>query len=209
MPVRRLTGFSLVELLVVLAVVAVLAAVLFPVYARARASGRKATCVAQLAQIAKALRMYADDYDRTIVPARTAVTTSGSRGMTWCVLLQPYIGSTRVLICPSDMNPRPTAQSVCYPHSYGINYLLSYNTAWGVASMVTSISQVQRVSDIIAFFEIRGDVEAMGSGFYDHRLARLEPRHDGFGNFAFLDGHIKGLRVEAVNDRRVWDPFVP
>lgn len=206
---RRQRGFTLIELLVVVAVIAVLAAVLFPVFMRARAAARTAVCVSNLAQLCKAHRMYSDDHDRTVVPARTRVVATGTQGITWCVLLQPYMQSEQILICPEDASPAATARSVCLPHSYGINYLLAYNATWGARPFTAKISHVRRPSEVILFFELSGRAEAMGADYYEHRLGSLDPRHNGMGNFAFLDGHIKTLGTAAVNGREAWDPLAP
>src|SRR5437763_11022841 len=60
---RRPSGFTLIELLVVIAIISVLAAILFPVFAKARASARKTTGLSNLKQIGAALLMYTADYD--------------------------------------------------------------------------------------------------------------------------------------------------
>lgn len=194
-------------MLVVVTIITVLVAILLPVLSRARAAARKASCVTQLSQLYKAEKMYSDDYDRVIVPARTRVGATGTRGITWCILLQPYIENEQILICPDDPDPSPTASSICLPHSYGINYLLAYNAGWGTYPFVASVSHVKRVSEIILFFEIKGSARAMGASYYSHRVGRIDPRHNDFGNFAFLDGHVKALTLNAVNNRLVWDPF--
>ena len=53
----------MVELLTVIAIIAVLAALLFPVYATARGKAREITCVSNLRQIGMAIKMYTQDYD--------------------------------------------------------------------------------------------------------------------------------------------------
>src|SRR5207237_6130470 len=63
---RRPFGFTLIELLVVIAIISVLAAILFPVFAKARASARKTTGLSNLKQIGAALAMYAADYDENL-----------------------------------------------------------------------------------------------------------------------------------------------
>jgi len=50
-------------LLVVIAIIAILAAILFPVFAQARDSARKATCQSNLKQFGAAFLMYQNDYD--------------------------------------------------------------------------------------------------------------------------------------------------
>lgn len=59
------SGFTLVELLVVIALIAALGAILFPVFANARSRSRIAGCTANLRQIGQAVAMYKSDYDGT------------------------------------------------------------------------------------------------------------------------------------------------
>ena len=56
-------GFTLVELLVVIGIVALLAALLFPVFASIRAKGRQTVCVSNLHQLSLAVFQYAQDSD--------------------------------------------------------------------------------------------------------------------------------------------------
>lgn len=56
-------AFTLVELLTVIGIIAVLAAILFPVFATVRAKARQSVCVSNLKQIGSAIQMYAQDYD--------------------------------------------------------------------------------------------------------------------------------------------------
>jgi prepilin-type N-terminal cleavage/methylation domain-containing protein/prepilin-type processing-associated H-X9-DG protein len=62
--VGRRRGFTLIELLVVIATIGILAALLLPVFARARESARKTQCLANVKNIAMAMQMYLVDYDR-------------------------------------------------------------------------------------------------------------------------------------------------
>lgn len=57
---RRL-GFSLVELLIVMSIIALLVGILFPVFSKVRESSRRTTCSNNLAQIGRALELYAND----------------------------------------------------------------------------------------------------------------------------------------------------
>lgn len=57
--VKRL-GFTLIELLVVISIIAVLAAILFPVFGRAKDKAKQATCLSNMRQIGLAFGMYLD-----------------------------------------------------------------------------------------------------------------------------------------------------
>src|SRR5947209_723193 len=65
----RKAAFTLSELLVVIGVIAVLAAILFPVFAQARDKARQAACLSNLRQIGSALQMYLQDYDERLPDA--------------------------------------------------------------------------------------------------------------------------------------------
>jgi prepilin-type N-terminal cleavage/methylation domain-containing protein len=55
-------GFTLVELLTVIAIIAILAAIIFPVFSVVRKNVHKAQCTSNLHSIAQAIKMYKDDY---------------------------------------------------------------------------------------------------------------------------------------------------
>lgn len=59
---RCARGFTILELTVVIAVIGILAAMLFPIFARAREQARSAQCASNLCQIGLALQMYAEDW---------------------------------------------------------------------------------------------------------------------------------------------------
>lgn len=58
-------GFTLIELLVVISIIAILAAILFPVFANARKKAQEANCESNLKQIGTAIKMYLPDWDET------------------------------------------------------------------------------------------------------------------------------------------------
>jgi prepilin-type N-terminal cleavage/methylation domain-containing protein len=57
-------GFTLVELLVVLGIIAVLVGIIFPVFIVARKRARQTTCLNNLRQIGMAMNLYYDDWGR-------------------------------------------------------------------------------------------------------------------------------------------------
>lgn len=63
------SGFTLVELLTVLAIIALLTSLLFPAFARARREGRKTVSISNMRQCGIALLLYCQDYDsETAIP---------------------------------------------------------------------------------------------------------------------------------------------
>jgi prepilin-type N-terminal cleavage/methylation domain-containing protein/prepilin-type processing-associated H-X9-DG protein len=84
---RSRSAFTLIELLVVIAIIAILAAILFPVFAQARESARQVTCGSNMRQLGLAMRMYANDYDETWVPAFTLGRPDASFSP-----VQPWVG---------------------------------------------------------------------------------------------------------------------
>jgi prepilin-type N-terminal cleavage/methylation domain-containing protein/prepilin-type processing-associated H-X9-DG protein len=85
---KHRSGFTLVELLVVIGVIAILAGILLPAIAGARQSARQMECSNNLRQIALAIVQYADNNDGIFPAARQP---SGVR-YRWQMSLAPYVG---------------------------------------------------------------------------------------------------------------------
>src|SRR6266700_70386 len=92
---ERRSGFTLVEVLVVIAVIVILAAVLYPVFAQARDAAQRASCLSNLRQLALAHQAYVQDYDDTLP---TWYEWGGPHGFRfWTELLRPYYRDARLL----------------------------------------------------------------------------------------------------------------
>lgn len=202
------SGFTLVELLVVIAIVAIFAAILLAVFPQGRARARQAACASGVKQIVAAATMYAHDHDRRFIPAMTRGAPGDDRGYTWCVIIQPYLENEQILICPDDPDPRATEQFVCLPHSYGLNYRYTFNTAfgWSPGSLTSKLTNVDQHSRRILVFEMDSSARDPGSGYLAHRLSRVEPRHGDRAVFGFVDGHAKALiPEETVQPFNMWE----
>jgi len=105
---KRNRGFTLIELLVVITIIAVLAAILFPVFLMARAKARAMSCVNNLKQFGALFAMYQGDWDGkfpyTALPATGMETIGGPVGNDpddatfyrnynelWTSKFQPYV----------------------------------------------------------------------------------------------------------------------
>jgi prepilin-type processing-associated H-X9-DG protein len=101
-------------LLVVIAIIAILAAILFPVFARAREKARQTSCLSNLRQIGSAFAMYVQDYDERLPDRRdlknalpggyrpwTTWPPSDPRAGWAAFVLDPYLRNSGVWRCPS------------------------------------------------------------------------------------------------------------
>jgi prepilin-type N-terminal cleavage/methylation domain-containing protein/prepilin-type processing-associated H-X9-DG protein len=133
-PARR--AFTLIELLIVIVILALLAAILFPVFARARESARRASCQSNLKQLGTAMTMYSQDYDERMVPSVVSVVpvapATSSKDARWPQLLSPYLKMRAIMTCPSAQYTTPLSSSIT------ISYLDAVNNPTGVYSGTNS-----------------------------------------------------------------------
>jgi prepilin-type N-terminal cleavage/methylation domain-containing protein len=119
---RPLCGFTLVELLVAIAIIAILASLLLPAMARAKSAGKRAVCTSNVRQLAIAIQMYLHDYDDYFPAANIVGDFQDEEWLRWNPLrtgisfkpedrlkllttgIVPYLTrfSTNLFDCPAD-----------------------------------------------------------------------------------------------------------
>src|SRR3954462_11292429 len=82
---RKTRGFTLVELLVVIGIIAVLIGILLPALSKARAQANLVACSSNLRQLTMGMLMYEQDSKGRLMVERT-------NGPLWVYLLKPYFG---------------------------------------------------------------------------------------------------------------------
>ena len=214
--IRRKEGFSLVELLIVIAVIAVLAAVIFPTFAAAKRRSRVASCQSNLRQIYSAFELYLQDWDECYPNTGDPYLWMGRR---WRWPLKQYMslaaqqtpgdpltsqgGRAGVLLCPDD--PLAPTQWEGTSYAYSMSFYVS-------AEDINDMTGIQQTwSDRTPCTSRRkGDVVFPAQKvLLTEWLSNHEPPRVGFGsweggrNYIFADGHsayLKAKQIKPAND---------
>jgi prepilin-type N-terminal cleavage/methylation domain-containing protein len=116
-PVRFITkyrtGFSLMELMVVISIISLLLGVTIPTLHTVKEKARSLQCLLNLRSIGSGLRMYADDN----CEAFPRVTNTNQTPIEFMNALSPYLGSKKTFICPRDPN-KPVQEGGSYDWRY-------------------------------------------------------------------------------------------
>ena len=119
-------GFTLVELLIVVAIIAILAALLLPVFHTARQKARAAACISNVKQLTHVLVMYTADYDDTLplnhFPYITGSASPLCNHSHWPYAAYSYHVSLEVFVCPD--RPAWRSANSCLTGGYQINEAL-------------------------------------------------------------------------------------
>lgn len=214
---RAPAAFTLVELLTVIAVIGVLAAILVPVVGRARAAAKQSRCTANLRLVHQAFGLYASDNKGYYPAARFHATqsdptkgrrnqNSGSYGNHWEGEIKPYVGVNVRTAAGTTASATPTF-AICPDGLTGMNAHLVYKGPEWLSSGYSLDYQVKAI-------EIRnppktvlvGDSDDYHLGLWasmtpdvDGKYTSGDPiRHSQRANYLFADGHVESLTLAAA-----------
>lgn len=221
-PLQR--AFTLTEILVLLAIIAVVATLILSGVAKIRDRAASAQCISNLRQVGTALNLYAAE-NNGIYPPTSADGQNSPKGWiqsNWAVLLmnKGYASSGRIFLCPS-IAPKIAAgddlQAIYAPsryahqfHTYGLRSMHPAKLwpwpggdgdFYNAPIRVSAIEQPSKsivVSDSIGFF----DGNRTGSYHFAPYISwsGLHFRHSDKANSLFADGHVESLNTQQMSE---------
>jgi prepilin-type N-terminal cleavage/methylation domain-containing protein/prepilin-type processing-associated H-X9-DG protein len=214
-------GFTLTELMVVIAIIGVLAALLMPVLSRAKEKARQTLCLSNEKQITLGVMLYTLDNDPRMCGERMGggmgtvwpppPKPNGGQVWTWRFALIPYTSnpdhndSTAGLWACPTLPPTWAAslQEVTddLPSSYGIDEDMLWGTygTSGIHSLATTA--IAKPSQMILLGDSRWSGPGISSRFLQWDTAWMGFWHSHRCNYTFWDGHGEALRaISTVTD---------
>lgn len=202
-------AFTLIEILVGVAILAILAALLFPVVQRMGAKGRQAETTSRLRTLGTAFAQYAAD-NATRIPVAYSVRRN-SEGLTYGtwgnqLLRGGYLnseaatpGECETLGCPQQLADHPDANT---KYTFGMNQRIGDHpdqskTPHG-ARRTVQVTQMTRTALVM-----NGIWNGTGfNGSADETYAsKVEPVFGGDSvMIAFLDGHVAAVKLADIPD---------
>jgi len=98
----RERGFTIVELLVVIGIIAVLAGILFPMFAKAKENGQKVSALSQLKQLGGATLIYLEGSDNYLVPSTNYGAPESATERLWTTVLKGLVKEEKLFVAPGS-----------------------------------------------------------------------------------------------------------
>lgn len=195
-----------------IAIIAILAAILFPVITRAKAAAKKTQCLSNVRQLGLAWLLYAGDADDVCPPSyfEHGLVAWDFRfdtpdGKPALGLIGPYTKTGQLGSCPSFFGFKQDRPYTGY--AYNASYVGGDEDA-GIPT--AAMSQIQYPAGIAVFADSGYDRPVEADNFLRapsdplYIAGKVDFRHSEAANVAFGDGHAKG-----TNRRFLADPFYP
>lgn len=223
----KLRGMSLVEVLVVMGIVAILAALLIPAVGKARQKTDAVKSAGNLRQIFVASQNWSADNDGRIVPCYSPSEGKAASARNYTGFLAPYLGIDTKLFTenpPADpFTLAPKMPVYVFPghpkrFGYGYNYrylsIINTRIGWdrnvpfvGAAhpgQTVFLVTSKSNEADDEAFSSWRAFVRSPSDGLNDHAPDFALP--GGLAHVLWLDGHVTAEKKETLMaDDKLWD----
>jgi prepilin-type processing-associated H-X9-DG protein len=208
--------------LVVIAIIAILAAILFPVFAKAREKARQTSCLSNCKQLGLALMQYVQDYDERYpqfgysipgfcVPNAGGPTdTLGTNVNLWRFFLAPYCKNYQIFVCPScTFTGDPSSPAVQLLPSYGYNG----NLAGQPMASVKTPAETVAIGDSYhwALHQAGGKTHAFAQtcGCWTTPPDVKYTRHNQGSNACLADGHAKWYNCSDLVGKLGSSYYVP
>ncbi|EIP96682.1 prepilin-type N-terminal cleavage/methylation domain-containing protein [Opitutaceae bacterium TAV1] len=222
-------AFTLVELLTVIAIIGILAAIIIPTVGKVRKTAERATCSANLRNVYNFTMLYASDNKDLMPLARTSGLASEEEqnALFWRRAILPYMGVSPVsgenvfrstgATCPvvqklvATLNPS-------YPNraglvNYAMNIYIRPNTSLSPPTRLP-VSAFRSPSKTMLYTEAPIDPSTWPSPTMTQPLAAImkgdAPKygdyHDGSQNVVFADGHIENIKTISRIAAPPWFP---
>jgi prepilin-type N-terminal cleavage/methylation domain-containing protein/prepilin-type processing-associated H-X9-DG protein len=203
---NRRPGFSLVELLVAMVILAVLGCLVHAGYTSSREMAQQTQCASNLRQLGAGLLLYCQAHNGQFPKTRHDAAASES----WVYTLAPYTGDVDAIrICPGD--PRADKRLEAGLSSYVMNEYVAvvnqdYDFATGsfvVMEDYTNLMRLPRPAETITVFTGADDLPVnlsydhthsrswVGANAYAYARQDIQPdRHRGGANYLYADAHV-------------------
>lgn len=198
-------GFTLLEIIVVISILLVLAAMLMPLFSRAKASSLEAKTLQQLRQLGAAMSLYVSENDQYFPPGYFYAPDSFPRERTWASELLYYLGLPRSYYEAQD-NPFVSPNSVI-PVRSGVSATFTpftYSIHGGISPDISVVDNRVKLGNIVRPSEVilLGDGSQLPSTYSASTLTRPEVFKSGQGTVQNLDQHIAvGPDVDGMEGR--------
>jgi prepilin-type processing-associated H-X9-DG protein/prepilin-type N-terminal cleavage/methylation domain-containing protein len=210
---RPARGFTLVDLLVVMAVIGLLVALIMPAVQAARAAARRTACASHMRQIGLALHQYCDAHEGRF-PETMHTLVDADHTHSWVVTLAPYMEQVdSIRLCPDD--PYWVERLREKLTSYVLN---DYVTVPRGGAIVNLRKLPETHATIVAF---EGADDLALSAYHEHIhakswfkksnvrdgkvLAAIEAeiateRHSRAAHYLYADGHVDLIGAETIRE---------